>query len=558
MRHRAAVLWSVIFLTQAVVFPVRPLHADMADVMISKGLNEGLKKTIFLDLRDINVVDVLKFLALEGNINIVTSKSVQGRSTLLLRDVSIGDALEIIVVSNNLAYDIKGEIIYVMTEDEYFQLYGKNYNDKKMIQARTLKYAKPSYVLTTLQTIQSAIGKVIIDEETGKVIMIDTPDKLQEMNALIDQMEEKLETHIFNLQYANAKDVEAQLKSRLEGKSVGTIFGDTRSNQIVITAYRERVDEVLELVKALDSPVKAVSVEARILQLTLNPTFDYGIDWQKTFTKSTNEAVRSLNFHNAFPVNSTVSSAATLGSIGQIAIGDVSEDEFGIELKAIKQVQHTKVLANPRLMILNRQEARINIGDKIPYVVTTTTGTGNNVSISEEIKFIDVGLLLVVRPVINDEGFITMSIRPEISSQTGTLTTPAGATIPQVNTTFLETSVVVKDGVSIIIGGLRRDDLSKNTRGVPYLMDVPVLGQLFQSRDESITKTEIVIFLTPKIVDGSEDYTGEPVDIKRDQMANTPAASAATRGSAGSMRAMPLEGNPLEMKRTRIPSRSAA
>jgi general secretion pathway protein D len=529
-------------------------RADMADVMISKGLNEGLKKTIFLDLRDINVVDVLKFLALEGNINIVTSKNVQGRSTLLLRDVSIGDALEIIVVSNNLAYDIKGEIIYVMTEDEYFQLYGKNYNDKKRIFTRTLKYAKPSYVQTTLQTVQSALGKVIIDEDTGKVIMIDTQEKIDEMNALLDKLEERTDTKVVNLQYATAKDMEAELKARLEGKNVGTIFGDTRSNQMVVSAYPDRMQEILDLIKALDTKVKAVSVEARILQLTLNPTFDAGIDWQKTFSKSENEHARSLNFHNAFPIASTVSSASTLGSVGQIAFGNISDDEFSVELKAMKQIQHTKVLANPRLMILNRQEARINIGDKIPYVVTTTTGTGNNVSISEEIKFIDVGLLLVVKPVINDDGFITMSIRPEISSQTGTLTTPAGATIPQVNTTFLETTVVVKDGVSIIIGGLRRDDMTKTNKGLPYLMDVPILGQLFQSRDESIMKTEIVVFLTPKITDGSVDYTGQPLEIKRD----IPGAVAASGVEAQAASPVMDKGTPLQIKRTKIPSRSAA
>lgn len=539
----------------------RYASADMADRMVERGLNEGLKKKIFLDLRDINVVDVLKFLALEGNINIVTSRNVQGRSTLLLRNVSIGDALEIIVVSNNLAYDIKGEIIYVMTEDEFFQLYGQNYNDKKKIQIRTLQYAKPSYALTALQSVQSAIGKVIIDEETGKVIMIDTPEKLQEMNRLIDSMEEKMQTAVFDLKYADAKDVETQLKGKLDAKNVGNIMGDTRSNQIIVTAYPGRIDEVKELIKALDKKVRAVSIEARILQLTLNPTFDLGINWEKAFNKSGNEALRSLDFKSAFPVSRIVSSStsatstsssSTTPSAGSIAFGTVNEEQFSFELKALKQVQNTKVLANPRLMILDRQEARINIGDKIPYVVTTTTGTGNNVSISEEIKFIDVGLLLVVKPVINEDGFITMSIRPEISSRTGNLTTPAGATIPQVNTTFLETSVVVKDGITIILGGLRRDDFTQDNRGLPYLMDMPVLGGLFKSRQDSSKKTEIVIFLTPKIVNGDENYTGEPLNIKRGPL---PSMGKAT-DVLGPVPLMP--GTGLDLKRSRMPSRGTA
>lgn len=530
--------------------PVAVRANNMAEQMIAKGLNEGLRKNIFLDLRDINVIDVLKFLALEGNINIVTSRTVQGRSTLLLRDVSIGDALEIIVVSNNLAYDIKGEIIYVMTEDEYFQLYGKNYNDKREIETRKLKYAKPSYVLAALQSIQTAIGKVIIDEETGKVIMIDTAEKIVEMNALLDQMEESLETVVYDLQYANAKDIESQLKSRLESSNVGNIMGDSRSNQIVVTAYADRLDEIMDLIKQLDKRVKAVAIDARILQLTLNPTYDFGIDWQKNFSHSKHKQLRNLSFRSAFPIDSLVSSSSNIPSVGFLSFGDISVNEFQIELKAMREIQNTKVLANPKLMILNREEARINIGDKIPYVVTTTTGTGNNVSISEEIKFIDVGLLLVVRPVINDEGFITMSIRPEISSQTGTLTTPAGATIPQVNTTFLETSVIVKDGVSVILGGLRRDDLNQNSQGIPYVMDVPVLGNIFKSRNESLQKTEIVIFMTPKIVDGTTDYTGEPIDIKRGH-------NQLEMGDGLIQKGMPMQ-KAFDMKRSRILSRSGA
>lgn len=537
--------------------PVQALvDTGSTEMMISKGLAEGLRKKIFLDLRDINVVDVLKFLALEGDINIVTSKNVQGRSTLLLRNVSIGDGLEIIIVSNNLAYDIKGEIIYVMTEDEYFALYGKNFNDKKVLKTRTLRYAKPSYVLTALQSIQSSIGKIIIDEETGQVIMIDTEEKVTEMNALLNEVEAGQETRVVLLKYASAKDVEAQLRSRLDAKSVGNIFGDARSNKLIINAYPDRMDEIVKLIEDLDTKPQAVSIDARILQLTLNPRYDYGIDWQKTFSKGesgSKELWRSFDAHSSFPIDSTVSSATTLGSVGLFELGNLTEDEFNIEIRALKQVQNTKVLANPRLMILNRQEARINIGDKIPYVITTTTGTGNNVSISEEIKFIDVGLLLVVRPVINEDGYVTMNIRPEISSQTGLLTTPAGATVPQVNTTFIETSVIVKDGVTVILGGLRRDDMSENTRGVAGLMDLPLIGGLFKSRDESIQKTEIVIFLTPKIVTGDVNYTDEPIDIRRPD----PGFGNAVLNKISTPQP-PVEGKPLEIKRTRLSGQGAA
>ena len=475
---------------------------------------EGMQNTIFLDLRDINVVDVLKFLALEGNLNIVTSKNVQGRSTLLLRNVTIQDALEIILISNQLAYEDKNGIIYVMTEEEYRQQYGKPFNDKKSILTRTLKYAKPSYVSAALQSVASELGKIIVDEETGSVIMIDTPDKLKAMDQLLAEIEQKRDTEIIKLQYANAKDIENQMKNELDAKAVGTIVGDERSNKVVVHGYPDRMKEVLPVLKSLDVKTKAVMVDVRILQLTINPSYDYGIDWEKAFTGSHVEALRELNFHGAFPIASSVSSSSTLGTVGRIAAGDVSSEEFELELKALKQVQKTNVLANPSLTILNRQEAKINIGDTIPYVVTTTTGTGNNVSVSEEIKFVDVGIILNVTPVINDDGFITMTIRPEISSRTGTLETPAGAEIPLINKTFIESSILVKDGKTVILGGLRRNDLTENSQGFPFLMDIPFLGQLFKSRAETVTKSEIVIFITPKIISGATDVIGEALEIK--------------------------------------------
>lgn len=475
----------------------------------------GLNKKIFLDLRDINVVDVFKFMALQGGLNIVTSKNIQGRSTLLLKNVTIQDALDIIVISNQLAYEIKNGIIYIMTEEEYLQVYGKNYNDKKEVSTRTLRYAKPAYVMTALQSIQSALGKVVIDEETGTVIMIDTDEKLFQMNALIDEMEGKIETRVINLQYANAKDIETQLKAQLEAKSVGSVTADTRSNQLIVSAYPGRMNDVLPMVKALDKKTKGVLVEGRILQLTLNPKYDYGIDWEKAFKRGGSEMLKSLNFRGAFPINTAVSTSTTLSTVGKIAVGDIDGDDFTVQIKALREVDNTKVLANPRLMILDRQEAKINIGDRIPYVVTTSTGTGNNVSVSEEIKFIDVGINLMVTPVINDDGYITMKIRPEISSRTGTLTTPTNNQIPLVNTTFVESSVIVKDGVTIILGGLRRDELTENTKGIPRLMDVPVMGNLFKARRDSTRKTEIVILITPRIVSGGQNVVDEPLAIKK-------------------------------------------
>lgn len=500
--------------------------AETAEPLVTQGVEAGMDKSIFLDLRDINVIDVFKFLAVQGSLNIVTSKNVQGRSTLLLRDVKIKDALDILAISNQLAYETRNAITYIMTEDEYAVTHGKNFNDKKKIAIRTLKTAKPSYVLATLQGVQSSIGKVIIDEDTGTVVMIDIPEKLMQMNGILDQVEKNLETKVIKLQFAKAEDVAAQLKPQIEGKGVGTVIADVRSNQLVLSAYPDRLDNAVKLAKALDKQTRGVLVETRILQLTLNPKFEFGIDWEKKFPVKT---FKNLDFKSDF----SFPDITKVPDFGQMKIGEVDRDGFMVQIKAMKEIDNTKVLANPRLMILDRQEAKINIGDRIPYIVSTTTAnSGGGYGISSDVRFIDVGIVLAVTPIINDDGFVTMKIRPEISSKTGDISAPASSEnpdikneIPIVNTTYVESTVILRDGISAILGGLIRDDQTQSNHGVPYLMDIPLLGHLFKSRSETIKKTEIVIIITPHIVTGEGDVLDKPIQIKGQSTGNARSAS---------------------------------
>ncbi|MBZ0167688.1 MAG: type II and III secretion system protein, partial [Candidatus Omnitrophica bacterium] len=171
------------------------------------------------------------------------------------------------------------------------------------------------------------------------------------------------------------------------------------------------------------------------------------------------------------------------------------------------------ILSNPKILVTNNEEAKIHIGDTVPYIISTTSGTGDNAITSEDVRFIDVGLKLNVTPVINDEGFVTMRLRPEISTIVGTVESQGGG-IPQVNKTEVETTVMVQDGHSIVLGGLKKDDRVHTKKGFPGLMDVPVVGNLFGRTSDNFAQTEIVIFLTPHIVKGTEDYSQMQGDIK--------------------------------------------
>ena len=170
----------------------------------------------------------------------------------------------------------------------------------------------------------------------------------------------------------------------------------------------------------------------------------------------------------------------------------------------MKKVSDTKILSNPRILVTNNEEAKIHIGDTVPYIISTTSGIGNNAITSEDVRFIDVGLKLNLTPTINDDGYVTIRLRPEISTIVGTVDSQGGG-IPQVNKTEVETTVMVENGNTIIMGGLKKDDKVHTKKGLPVLMDLPLLGPLFGRTSDTITSTEIVIFLTPHIVGGHED-----------------------------------------------------
>lgn len=468
---------------------------------------ERMQRKITLDVRDMNIVDVIKFLALKGEFNVVISPTVEGRATVFLNSVSIQDALDIVIIANKLAYKIQNNIVSVMSGEEYEGMFGKKFSDKTEVSIIHLNYSKPSYVLAALDGMKSNVGKIIIDEDTGSVVLIDTAEAIEKMKASISEIEKPLETFVYTLQYAQADVVGDKLRARIDAKSVGSIVADERSNQLIVRAFPGRIDEIKTIIQKLDAPTKEVMVSARILNVLFRPSYDLGIDWQLDFRDSNDPEIRKLSFNNFFlgTQNASISGSDNVFSnFGQVAVGDFSQDAFEVTLRALKQVSDTKILSNPQILVTNNEEAKIHIGDTVPYIISTTSGTGDNAITSEDVRFIDVGLKLNVTPTINDEGFVTMRLRPEISSVVATIESQGGG-IPQVNKTQIETTVMVKDGNTIVMGGLKRDDKSHTKKGLPGLMDIPWVGGFFSRKTDEIAKTEIVILITPQIVSGRAD-----------------------------------------------------
>ena len=467
----------------------------------SKG-SEGLSTIVSLDLRGMDVIDTIKFLARRADLNIVASKNVQGKITLFLKDVTVADVLEIILLTNKLACEKKGNIITIMTEKEYQALYGVEFISKKQSKTITLKYADAKKVGTILGNLRSSIGKVIIDEAAGMIILIDTPEKIKEMeeaakradlptvNRIIPTI-----TEMFELEYAKVGEIKGEISKALT-KDIGSLKVDERTNRFVVTDLPHTMEEIRDLIVAFDAKTKEVIIEAKVIEITLNDDYAMGVDWTQFFTATDN-----LTFTGTFPFSSPSASSFA------VEMGVLDTDDYNTVLSFVKVFGRTKILSAPHIAVCNNEEAKFMVGSREAYVTTSTTTGEVTTTTSEAVEFIEVGITLYVTPTINKSGFVRMHIKPEISSVASWLETTEGNKIPIVATSNVETDVIIKDGRTIIIAGLIKETDTKNKSKVPFLGDIPFVGAAFRNISDLREKKELVIFLTPHIISGEESLT---------------------------------------------------
>ncbi|MFH1777989.1 MAG: secretin N-terminal domain-containing protein [Candidatus Omnitrophota bacterium] len=463
--------------------------AEAADVSMSEG------ERISLDLKGMDLIELFKLLSIKTNKNIVPTKNVSGRVTLYLNNVTFDDVFDIILVSNALAKDKRGEIINVMTAAEYETIYGERYDEKRRVEIFKLNYAKPANVFNALSQIKSNIGKIVTDEATGTIIVMDTPDKLELIKHSIEVLDRPLGTELFELKYATANELETQI-SKIATPGTANIMTDKRTNKLMVTDLPDKVGQIKRLVRNFDESTKQVLIEARIIQITLNKNYQMGVDWEYVFNNA-------RKFDGQFPVNKTT-------GFGQFTLGVVGENDFAGVLDLLEHLGKTNILSRPRIMVLNNQEAKILIGTKEAYVTSTLSQGQSTTVTSESIEYIDVGLKLNVTPTINKDGFVLMQIKPEVSTVAREITTALGSVIPIVETSEAETAVKVKDGVTVIIAGLMKDERRINEGGMPVISKIPLVGNLFKSQEEESNKTELIVFLTPHIVEGDENLVEAP------------------------------------------------
>ncbi len=451
---------------------------------------EGIMIDI-LELKDMDINDVLKLISKKSGLNIVSGQNVKGKVTIYLKNVDVRDVLRIILESNDLAYAEEKGIIRVMPAKDYELTYGHRFGEKTQVKIVQLKHANAADCLNLLMQMKSVIGKVIADEKSNTVVLMDIPEKLDAMALLVQEIDVPIKTKVFDLSYAKAEDLSMKISEALT-KNVGTVKFDKRSNKLIVTDTPQKIEAMERMILAFDEKHEEVLIEAKIIQIILSNQFQMGVDW---------EAVVS-NYHS-LDLDTAMSVLNSTDKHGQLSIGTIANDDYTALLEALDSVGKTNILSSPHITAINNEEAKILVGSTEPYVTTTTTtpATGPTTT-AESVNFIDVGVKLYVTPTIHKDRNITMKIKPEVSSVTRFLTTGNNNQIPIVETSQAETTVLVKDKVTIVIGGLIKDEKVATINKVPFLGDLPLLGFAFRNKDDLVRKTELVIFLTPRIITG--------------------------------------------------------
>jgi len=420
------------------------------------GLNVTSKGKVELHVQGADLRRVLQLLSTQSKTNIVASKEVQGTVTADLYGVTFTQALDAVLRSAGFRYVQQGNFIYVMTEKEYNTWTAS----KRKMAVRVFKL---SYV--SAATAKDLIAPAMSSDGTVSV----TPAAKTGVASSSDD--------------AGGDDLAA---------------GDI----LVVRDYPENLEKVAQIIREVDVRPQQVLIEATILRATLDETNALGIDFNalagvdfRTLS-STSTGMTSIS-PGAVPAGQLDDEGATFRTdlnsaitSGGLTIGFISNN-ISFFIRALETVTDVSVLANPKLLVMNKQRGEVMVGNRDGYVTTTITET----TATQTVEFLETGTQLIVRPFIAADGYVRLEIHPEDS--TGGLTADQ---LPYEQTTECTSNVLVKDGHTIVIGGLFRERTDLTRAQVPGLGNIPLLGNLFRRRSDVTKREEVIVLITPHII----------------------------------------------------------
>ena len=324
-------------------------------------------------------------------------------------------------------------------------------------------------------------------------------------NTILVASHEKLETgfgkkitRVFSLKNSDPAEIKESINLLVDAESIRV---DKRTNSVIVTFYQSKLPELESTIKQLDKEKKQVIIQARVEEISHGGLKELGFDWnfQKITANGNSATINDSKDDNNVPSsNSNISTISDNISLNYLNVINMLENDN----KATN-------LANPQITTLDGKQATIDIGNQVPIVKPGGDG-------QTEVEFKDVGISLDITPKITENNQIYMDVKPETSLVSETFETSDGIRYPIIETRKVETNVRVASGKTIAIGGLITKDEIKNMSKVPFLGDLPVLGKMFSSESTDTEKTELIIFLTPKIVSSTDGkaYDENEGDVK--------------------------------------------
>ncbi len=426
-----------------------------------------------LHVADVDLSTVLTLLSVQSQRNIITSPNVSGKVTAHLYDVSFDEALKAILIPNDADYRQSGSFIYIYTKDELTQ-FANEKTEQPITQIFRLNYITAADAETYIAPILSSTGKIVAS--VGAAVGVST--------------------------------------------SAGDGGGNTYSAQdfILVIDTPTVIKTVEKVINNIDVRPQQVIIEATILRAQLNDDNALGIDFSLVGGVDLELlGGASLGLQNislgALPQDrfERFNAAASTDFAGDVPSGGISigilKDQVAVFLRALEQVTDTTVLANPKVLALNKQRGQVIVGRRDGFLTTTVTQT----QAIQTVEFLETGTQLIFRPYIADDGYIRVELHPEDS--VGFVNAQG---LPSEQTTEVTTNVIMLDGETILIGGLFREVTTDSRNQVPFMGNIPGFGPLFRYTNDTTAREEVIILLTLHIVKNHAAYAQASLETKED------------------------------------------
>ena len=407
--------------------------------------NQALQSTtpISIDVNQAELSNVLRLMARQSGLNIVASNDVVGNVTVSLARVTIKEALDMVVKANGFDYTVAGDVILVKPRNKFDAI-------ERRTQVYRLKYIDASNMKETVQQIVSVEAKI----------------------------------QVF---YHNFHGVNPEMAQEAAG-------GDAkmaRSSILVVTDSEENLKRVGALIEALDSPTPQIMIEAKLVEVSPQHDLKLGIDWDKSIT---GEIFKEIILPSG-TANQVAAEVPLDG--GDVSYGTLSLQKYAAVLNFLSTKTNSKLVSNPRIIATDNEEAMISVGTTfpIPQINRGVGGQGDVVSF----EYRDVNISLKVTPHVGENQTISLFVNPVVEEVIGEVVA-AGNSAPITSLRTVETVVTLKNNETMVIGGLIRENTVDTETKVWLLGDIPLLGNLFRNRDKMKRQTDLLIFITPRIV----------------------------------------------------------